>query len=155
MSNIGILSGDNSWEKYVNDVTGKKPIAVEKDKHDPLNDIDETEKEISIEENKTDSELLKENKPFASMVAFTIDIVQAGLFSFIAGSESDKFRLSKSDRAEYEQMWCEYFKEKKIDVSPGVVLAVSSLAMFGKNGMTAFQLRKENKKQLKQVADGE
>jgi hypothetical protein len=148
MSNIGILSDNNSWEKYVEDVTGEKPVAVGKDKHDPLDDIDSEENEIFAQENKSETELLRESKSTATIIAMTVDMLQSGIFSFISGDESDKYKLSKSDREQYTLAWQEYLKERGDFISPGTALLLATLGILAPNGMSALKSRKE-KKQLK------
>lgn len=149
MSSLGIIKNEYDWKSYLTDVTGQKPVAMDKDTHDPLNEIDETEKEIFAEENKSNSELLKESQPAAKIITLFIDMMQAGIFAAISGDDSEKFKLSESDKKTYCEAWAEYLKDKGDILTPGVALALATAGIFIPNGIQAFKSRKENNKQLK------
>jgi hypothetical protein len=150
MSKLGIINNDNSWKKYIDDVTGQKPVAIEKDRHDPLAEIDETEKEIVKEENKTDFQLLKDSQPAAKIITLFIDMMQSGIFASISGEDSERFKLSDSDKKTYCEAWAEYLKDKGDVLTPGVALLLATAGIFIPNGIQAFRLRKVNKNQLKE-----
>ena len=145
MSSIGVLGGDSTWKSYVQSVTKETPKAIDKDRHDPLEDVDESEKEIDRLENRSDSELLHDAKPIARMIALGIDNVQAGILATISGDDMDKYKLSKTEQVDYAEIWAEYLKTKDELFTPGQALLFASLCLFVPKVPVALKARKEKK----------
>jgi hypothetical protein len=89
----------------------------------------------------------------SKIVVETIDISFAGLLAWIFGAGTvEDFKTDQETKKALTEAWQNYLKDKGADLSPGMMLFMMSVGVYGPKIPIALDIRKANQKN-KEISD--
>lgn len=143
---LGLVEDKDIFKDYIDNISEDKQQFEIKDNFS-------NESEFSENETFTDADLKHRNAMItasllpAKVVVETIDLLFAGVFTIISKEPNNEaFKTDKETKEAYTEAWQNYLKDKGADLSPGLMLTMMTLGIYGTKIPIALDLRKANKK---------
>jgi hypothetical protein len=156
---LGIVNNGNkdnqenkdSFDDYMNNYLSERQ-KFEVPLNENENSDDEHFDEVDVTEIKNKQILFEASALPAEVVVNTIDIAASGLLAWLSKSD-ESFTTDDDTKETYIKAWQNYLKDKGADFSPGLMLLIMTIGIYGPKIPFALQLRKEKKKnaELEQI----
>lgn len=133
---------DDYLDHYLND---RQKFEVPIHAHENENDDVDNYEEVDVNKIKNKQILFEASELPAEVVVNTIDIAASGLLAWLSKS-NESFTTDEDTKEAYIKAWQNYLKDKGADLSPGWMLLIMTVGIYGPKIPVALQLRKEKKK---------
>ncbi|MDL2262501.1 hypothetical protein LJC11_03245 [Bacteroidales bacterium OttesenSCG-928-I21] len=132
-------------EKPIADYTPpefEEPELIESEEH----------KTVTTTDVRNELNMIKLSEPTAEIVVEVINVLIPVIFvALLKGSDKELMKLDDDEKATLVSAFANYFKDKNIQASPGVVLLGSITSIYGAKIMFAMMLKKEKEKEVDQL----
>jgi len=111
---------------------------------EPKPEQEDSKEHITYRDVKTELNMLKLNEPTAEIIVGLIDVILPIVISIILNNtEKEDIKLDDDERETLTSAWAQYLKTTSINLTPGWVLIVTMLTIYGAKVSIALVNRKK------------